>query len=479
MQTEFLINGEFTHFTSRSYPVFRPADLSLITEVPDAGEEDVNKAVTAAKEAYYREWKNYDPVKREKLFWKWAEILESRADEIGEIEGADAGKFSKGCAKNVRWDANLVRFFAGWINKNYGEVLEFTDAHLNYVVKEPIGVVASMVPFNGPVRACVNKLAPALAAGNTVVLKCADDDPLSTLMVVAAVHDAGFPKGVVNVITGKGQEAGKALVAHPDVRLVSFTGSVAVGKEILRASAEHMKRTAFELGGKSPVIVFPDADLENAAKEAVKDGFIYQGQMCCAVSRILVHKAIRKEFNELLKKYVSRYTPAYPEEQTGESPTIGPLFNERQLRTVQKYVEIAHRDGNLLCGGKRITEGKFGKAYYFEPTIFEFEDDSSKVCKEEIFGPLISVIPFDNEEDAVRIANNVPYGLSASVWSKDLGIINRTTKKLEVGTVWANCYFAFNVHAPWGGFKESGLRKEFGKYAMEHYFEYKNIWLKP
>jgi acyl-CoA reductase-like NAD-dependent aldehyde dehydrogenase len=479
VQTEFLIDGEFTHFTTKTYSISRPADSSRITDIPDAGAEDVNRAIAAAKDAYAREWKNYDPNEREKLFWKWAELLESRSEEIGKIEGADAGKNSLGCAKNVRWDAGLIRFFAGWINKNYGDVLEFTDTYLNYVVKEPIGVVASMVPFNGPVRAAVNKLAPALAAGNTVVLKCSDDDPLATLKVVEAAHDAGFPRGAVNVIAGKGPASGKTLVSHPDVRLVSFTGSVAVGKEILRASAEHMKRTAFELGGKSPLIVFPDADLEKAAREAVTDAFVYQGQMCCAVSRILVHEAIRKEFAELLKEYTSRYTPAYPEEQTGETPTIGPLFNERQYKTVEKYVEIARKDGNLLIGGKRIVKGKFGKAYYFEPTIFEFENDESRVCREEIFGPLVSVIPFAHEDDAVQIANNVPYGLSASVWSKDLGLINRMTRRLEVGTVWANCYFAFNVHAPWGGFKESGLRKEFGKYAMEHYFEYKNIWLKP
>lgn len=478
MITEFFINGEFRHHASKTYKVFAPEDSREIATIPDADKEDVNQAVEAAKDAYYREWKFYDPQKREKLFWKWAECLEASAEEIGRIAGLEMGRAGKDLTGDLIWYADMIRYYAGWINKNYGDVLELTDSYLNYVIREPLGVAAAMVPWNSAVTGAVQKLAPALAAGNTVVLRGSDHVPLGTLALAKTIQDAGFPPGVVNIIAGSNPDSGIALTSHPDVRVISFTGSVSIGQAILKTAADSMKRTIFELGGKSPFIIFADGDLEKAAQKAIEYAFIYQGQMCCAVTRVLVQESVKEEFINLLKRNVARYRPGFPDEFP-DQPTIGPLFNETQFKQVSKYVDIGKKDGNLLFGGNRITEGKFGKAFYHQPTIFEFEDDESEVCQQEIFGPVLSVIPFEKMEEAIRIANRVDYALSASVWSKNLEMLTTIIRQLEAGTVWANEYWQFNLHAPWGGFKSSGMGKEYGKYALDDYLEYKNVWLNP
>jgi len=478
MKYDFFINGEFKHYTSKSYNVYAPDDLRLIAEVPDAGEKDVNEAVKSANEAYCKIWKFFDPGTREKLLWKWAEVLEKRADTIGEIAGIEAGRSGIMLADDLKWYANMIRYYAGFTTKNYGDLLEVGDGHINYVIKEPLGVVAAMVPWNSAITGAIQKLAPALAAGNTVLLRCSDEVPLATLLLGEVFQEAGFPPGVVNIIAGMGPESGIALTKHPDVRIISFTGSVPVGQAIMQTAAIGGKRCIMELGGKSPMIVFADADLEKAAQKAVEYAFIYQGQVCCAVTRIIVEKSIKDEFIKMLKENTEKYQPAYSSE-ISNTPSIGPLFNEKQFKQVETFFDLGKRDGKLITGGERITHGKFANAFYYKPTIFEFKNDQSEVCKKEIFGPILSVLPFDTKEEAAQLANNVEYALSSSVWSKDLYKLNWVIKRIEAGTVWVNNYWQFNFHAPWGGFKNSGMGREYGKYAMEDYYEYKNVWLNP
>jgi acyl-CoA reductase-like NAD-dependent aldehyde dehydrogenase len=364
----------------------------------------------------------------------------------------------------------MARYYAGFIVTNYGDVLSLGDDHMNFVVREPVGVVALMPPWNSPLEATMQKLGPALAAGNAVVLRAPEEGPMGALLVAQAAHDAGFPAGVVNAIAGQGPESGIALVNHPDVRLVSFTGSVPTGKAIAQACAGQMKRYVMELGGKSPVIVFDDADLEQAADEAVTFAFCYQGQVCCANTRIIVQDTVRDAFVE---KLVAK-TRAASMGLEGSKHATGPLFNRKVFETVSKFVEIGRRDGELLLGGDPI---RTEDGYYYQPTIFALENTDSEVWKEEIFGPVLAVKSFKTEEEAIALANDSHYGLAATVYSGDRGRIFRVVRRLESGTVWANCSFQFNIHMPWGGPKDSGEGREFGQYALRPYYEEKNIWL--
>jgi acyl-CoA reductase-like NAD-dependent aldehyde dehydrogenase len=475
MNYTFFINGEFKYYTEKKYKVFDPADGSVIAEIPDANEADVTNAVAAAKEAYYNGWRDFDRDKKVRLFIRWAEILDKRGEEITRMLGRENG-FGFKAMVGGGIDGGIVRYYAGLIDKNYGDVLHTRDEVLNYVVREPYGVVAVQTSFNLGASGALHKMTPAMAAGNTVVVRCSEEAPLSTLMLGETIQEAGFPKGVANIISGWGPLSGKALVEHPDVRLITFTGSPAVGKSIMETAAKSLKRIVLELGGKSPLIIFADADLNKAALTAIKCGYVTQGQQCCACSRVLVERSVLEKVKKIMVKEVKQYKPAYPDED-GDSPQIGPLINQKALDTTEKYVALGKRDGKLLYGGSRYAEGKFTKAFYYKPTLFEFEDDSSPVSKEEIFGPVISIIPFDKEDEAIRIANNIPYGLSASVWSLDHSRLNRVIRQLEAGTVWANGYMQFSTHSPWGGYKESGIGREFGLYGLNEFYQYKNIWM--
>ena len=478
MEYDFYIGGEFRHNTQKYYSIQAPADSSELAQVPDADHEDVYEAVKAAKKAYYGTWKNILPEEKERLFLKMADILERRSGELGRILGLEGGKAASVCVADIVDYAGMIRFYAGLCTKLYGDVLNVRSDVLNYVVREPLGVVGCIASWNVPLTNAIQKILPALTAGNTVVLKAADEAPLATLMLGKVIHEAGFPAGVVNIICGLGPASGKALVSHPDVRLVSFTGSVGVGKQIMASAAEGMKRVILELGGKSPFIVFDDADIEKAARYAADFGFIYQGQLCCAASRILVHEKVKEHFLECYLNNIREFKLGYPEEMMHDPRVrIGPLFNKKQCLRVEEYVEIGKQEGKLLTGGNRITEGRFSKGYYFEPTVFEIPDYRARICREEIFGPVTVVLGFQDEEEAVRIANDVEYGLSSSVWTRDIGRIHRMTGSIEAGTVWVNSYMMFTNSSPWGGFKASGIGREYGIYAVVPFMDYKNIWL--
>ena len=467
---EFLINGEFKHYTDKTYEVIRPCDGSVMAVLPSASEEDVKEAVSAAREAYYSGWRLTEGAERQRLFTKWADIVEARADEIAKTVSEDVGMDEEGLRGEVSYVASMIRYYGSLSVLNYGEVLSTGDDHVNYVMREPLGVCGLMPPWNSPLQSPIQKMGPALAAGNTVVVRPPEEAPMGALQLVKAAHDAGFPKGVVNAIVGQGVASGTALVNHPDVRLISFTGSVPTGKAIAAACASQMKRYVMELGGKSPVIVFEDADMEKALEESVTFAFAYQGQICCANTRILIQRSIWDSFKDALVKRVAEHKSGL---QGGAQP-VGPLFNRKVYDTVSEFTEIARVDGKILCGGEPYeTENGF----YFQPTVVEFEDDESRVCKEEIFGPVLSLIPFEDEEEAIAISNNVNYGLASTVYSEDRKKIFRVVRRLEAGTVWAKCSFQFNIHMPWGGPKDTGVGREFGKYALQPYYEEKNIWL--
>ena len=469
MIQDFLINGEYTHATDSTYDVIRPADGSVLLTLPSANETDVKNAVAAASAAL-EGWRFMDELERQRLFFRWADLLEERAEAIAAQVGDDAGMGQTGQLGTVGKIAAMARYYAGFIVNNYGDVFSLGDDHLNLAVKDPVGVVALMPPWNSPLEATMQKLGPALAAGNTAVLRAPEEGPCGALLVAQAAHDAGFPAGVVNAICGEGAESAKALVNHPEVRLVSFTGSVPTGKAIAQSCAAQMKRYVMELGGKSPFIVFEDADLDKAAEEAATWAFAYQGQICCANTRILVQESVREAFTEKLLAFVKALDMGVDDSGLPQ----GPIFNRTVFDTVTKYVEIGQKDGKLLTGGAPMqTESGF----YYQPTVFEFEDSKSPVCQEEIFGPVLALIPFASEADAIRIANETHYGLAATVYSADRGRIFRVVRRLKSGTVWANCCFQFNIHMPWGGPKDTGQGREFGKYAMEPFYETKNIWL--
>jgi acyl-CoA reductase-like NAD-dependent aldehyde dehydrogenase len=470
MSYDFYINGEFRHYTDESYVVKRPRDGSPLAELPSAGRRDVEEAVKAAKAAYHGGWRLAEGEERQRLLLKWADVIEERAEEIAAVVSEDVGADAEGWKGEAFYVASMLRFYAGLAVLNYGDVLSMGDDHLNYVIREPLGVCGLMPPWNSPLQSPIQKMGPALAAGNTVVLRPPEEAPLGALMLVKAAHDAGFPKGVINAIVGQGPESGTALVEHPDVRLISFTGSVPTGKAIAASCARQMKRYVMELGGKSPVIVYEDADLEKALAESVDFAYAFQGQICCANTRILIQRSIFDSFRDKLVQRVQDYRSSIKD---SDQP-VGPLFNKKVYDTVCEYTEIARNDGNILCGGEPYEKDN---GYYFQPTVVEFEDDTSRVCKEEIFGPVLALIPFDNEEEAISIANNVSYGLASTVYSEDRKKIFRTARRLEAGTIWANCSFQFNIHMPWGGPKDTGIGREFGKYALQPYYEEKNIWL--
>ena len=468
MKQHFIIDGKKTQGSKGSFEVISPRDQSILHSMPNASEADVLDAVEAAQRAFPL-WRNMGGVERQKLFLAWADLIDANRDMIAAEVSAEMGVLKDDVAGTAAYIADMIRYYSGFIVTNYGDVLSFEDDHMNVVVNEPLGVIAAMPPWNSPIESTIQKCAPALAAGNTVVLRVPEEAPSGGLILAQLAVEAGFPAGVLNALAGMGPESGEVLVGHPKVRLVSFTGSAPTGKIIARTCAEQMKPVVMELGGKSPVIIFEDAQLADAIDSSVSSAFCFQGQICCATTRVLVHESILDEVVKGIAERVERYDVG------NEAFPIGPLFNDKVFHTVEKFVAQGKQDGTLVAGG-RVIEREGGGRYH-QPTVFLFKDDSSVVCKEEIFGPVLAIIPFSSDEEAITIANNVDYGLAATVYSENRQRIFRTIRQLESGTVWANCNFKFNMHMPWGGPKSTGIGREFGKYAMKPYLQEKNIWI--
>ena len=457
-------------------PVYNPATGAVIAMQPEAGVEGVDQAVQAAHRALTDSaWTTMLPAQRERLLLKLADVVEAHADELASLETLNNGKllrFSLGMevASAVQW----LRYMAGWATKVSGDVLNLSipfppnTGYHAYTRLEPVGVVAAIVPWNFPLLMAVWKIAPALAAGCTVVLKPAEETPLTAIRLAELVLEAGFPAGVVNVITGRGDSTGAALTAHPLVNKISFTGSTEVGYIIARQAAQDMKKVALELGGKSPVLIFDDCDVEQAIQGAANAIFFNQGQVCTAGSRLYIQSGIYEEVVQGIAKLADDMVLG---DGFSESTQIAPLISARQQERVQKYIKIGQQEGRLLTKAQDRPE----QGFFVRPTVFADVDIMARVSQEEIFGPVLVANRFDSEAEAIRLANQTEYGLGASVWSNDLNRVNRLVNAIKAGTVWVNTHNMLDPHMPFGGFKQSGLGREHGKAAVESYLDTKSV----
>jgi betaine-aldehyde dehydrogenase len=468
-----LIGGEWVEATSRrTLEVRNPATDEVIAQVPDAGPEDVDAAVRAARRAFEEGWRDVTAQARGRALFKIAEAIRARRSELAELETLNSGKPIVESEFDVDDAATCFEYYGGLATKLHGEVLPVPDNALSLALKEPMGVAGQIIPWNYPLLMAAWKLAPALCAGCTTVLKPAEQTPLTILHLARAFADCGLPAGVINVVTGLGETAGAAVVAHGDVDKIAFTGSVEVGKVVLRSAADTLKKVSLELGGKSPNIFFADADFEAAVDGALFGVFINQGEVCSAGSRVLVQRPIYKKMLDAMveKGKRIRLGPGIDRETK-----MGPLVSREQLERVQRYQEIGRREARVALGGGRPSEAALQRGYFVEPTIFYDVDNSATIAREEIFGPVMSVIPFDEEADALRIANDSPYGLAAAVWSRDIFKCLRMVKRLQAGIVWVNHMQPTYVEAPWGGYKMSGIGRELGPWGVEEYLQVKQV----
>lgn len=466
------INGEWVESESGEYlPVLDPSTEEVIAEVPDGNAEDIKRAVGAARAAFDSgPWSSTTAQERGRILFRLAERVRKEASKLADTESRNSGKPIIEAEFDIADVATCFEYYGGLATKVVGYVNPVPDNALSLSLKEPLGVAGQIIPWNYPLLMAAWKLAPALAAGCTCVLKPAEQTPLTALEMAEWFADAGLPAGVVNIVTGYGETAGAPLVVHPDVNKIAFTGSLAVGKQIVKAAADTVKRVTLELGGKSPNIFFADADFEAAIDGALFGVFINQGEVCSAGSRILVERKIYSRFVEAMTEKAKRIVLGPPLER---STKMGPLVSKQQYERVLAFQAIGKQEAKLATGGGR--PANIAKGYYVEPTIFYDVDNSARIAQEEIFGPVAAVIPFDDESDALRIANDSPYGLAAAVWSRDIFKALRMVKALRAGIVWVNHMQPTYVEAPWGGYKQSGFGRELGPWGIEEYLETKQV----
>jgi acyl-CoA reductase-like NAD-dependent aldehyde dehydrogenase len=476
---KMLIDGKFVEAESgKTFDTYNPADNSVLSKVPEGGKADIDKAVKAARKAFETgPWRNkFTASQRGKCLLKLADLIEQRIDEFAQLETLDNGKPIKEARYvDLPGVIDVFRYYAGWATKLEGETVNVNNNFFTYTLREPIGVVGQIIPWNFPLMMAAWKLGPALACGNTLILKPAEQTPLTALRLAELIQEAGFPDGVVNIVTGFGpNSAGEALSSHMDVDKVAFTGEDKTGREILKASTGNLKRVSLELGGKAPNIVFKDADMDAAVQGAITGIFFNQGQVCCAGSRLFLEKSIHDEFMSKLNDRVKNLKQG---PGLDEKTQIGPQVSKEQQEKVLSYVEIARKEGaKVACGGDAV-EGELAKGYFVKPTIFTGVNNDMRIAQEEVFGPVLAVIPFTSMEEVAEQANKTTFGLSGAVWTNDIKKAHKLASHIKAGTIWVNCYNAFDSAMPFGGYKMSGYGRELGKHSIDLYTNIKSVWV--
>ncbi len=473
---QLLIDGKWVD-GARTFDTVNPATGEVLTQIAEGSAADVDRAVEAARRAFEdREgpWRKMTSSERGRLTWKLADLLEKNIDEFAELETLDNGKpIFESRYVDMPMVIDVMRYYAGLATKIHGETINTNETAFTYTLREPVGVVGMIVPWNFPLLLASWKLGPALACGNTVVWKPASQTSLSTLRFGKLAVEASIPAGVINIVTGPGA-IGRAMVQHRGIDKIAFTGSTAVGQEIMRGAADTLKRITLELGGKSPNIVFADAEIDNAVKGAITGIFYGKGEVCNAGSRLFLESKVRDEFIEKLSARAAKMRPADP---LDPKTRLGAIVSQEQMQTVLGYIEAGKKEGaKLVAGGNRVSVDG-GRGLFIEPTIFSDVKNSMKIAQEEIFGPVLSVLTFDDVDEVIAQANNNAYGLASAVWTRDVKKAHLVSRRLKAGTVWINTYGLMDASLPFGGYKASGFGRELGAHAVEHYTEMKTVWL--
>lgn len=468
------INGKFVESVSqKTFSTPNPATGEVLADVYEADAADIDLAVKAARAAFDNgPWSKMSASQRSRLMYKLADLMEEHKEALAQLETLDNGKPIKETTyADVPLAIEHIRYYAGWSTKITGQTIPVSGNYFNYTRHEAVGVVGQIIPWNFPLLMAMWKLGAALATGCTIVLKPAEQTPLSALYLAELIEKAGFPPGVVNIVPGFGPTAGQSLVDHPQVDKIAFTGSTVVGKSIMASASKSLKRVTLELGGKSPNIILPDADLTKAIPGALKGVMFNQGQVCCAGSRVFIQK---KLYDNVVADMVSHAKSIKQGAGLDPSTQIGPLVSSKQQQRVMNYIEKGLEEGaEVLTGGTKPKE----EGYFVEPTIFSAVNDEMTIAREEIFGPVIAAMPFEDLDEIIERANNTEYGLAAGLWTENISKAHYIASKLRAGTVWINCYNAFDAASPFGGYKQSGIGREMGSYALNNYTEVKSVWV--
>lgn len=473
-QTKLLIDNHWVDpVDGGTLDTYNPATGEVISQVATAGPKDVDKAVKAARRAVETgPWATMDAADRGRLMFRLADLIEKNSQELAALESLNCGKTITDAIGDMAGSVNSLRYYAGWADKIEGRTVPVRGNFLCYTLRQPVGVVGQIIPWNFPVMMLAWKWGPALACGNTIVLKPAEQTPLTALRIGELALEAGFPAGVINILNGLGETTGDAMVKHHDIDKIAFTGHVDTAKIIQKNAADTLKRTTFELGGKSPNVIFADANMEDAVAGAFHAIYFHGGQCCTAGSRLFVEKKIQQEFVERLAEKCKERRLGDPLDPKTQQ---GPQVSDEQMTKILGYIEKGQKEGaTLITGGQR--HGK--KGYYVEPTLFDNVKDNMAIARDEIFGPVVSVLPFESMDEMIRRANDTMYGLAAGIWTKDIDKAHKYARAVKAGTVWVNCYHIVDSSTPFGGFKMSGQGRENGEAALDHYSEMKTVTVK-
>ncbi len=474
MHTDLFINNEWVPAaTGDRFAVINPASEEVIAEVAKADAADVDAAVQAARTCFESDaWQTLDARKRGTMLTKAADLLAERLGEMAKLETQHNGKLLFESKIDVSMSIETLRYYSGWADKITGDTLPVNGPFFAYTLREPVGVVGAIVPRNCPLNLATWKFAPALAAGCTVIVKPASETPLTILLMAEIMLEAGFPPGAFNVLPGGGSTAGRALVKHPGVDKISFTGSTEIGKQVMRDAVDTVKRVTLELGGKSPNVIFEDADLKSAVRGAQNGIFYGKGEVCAAGSRLLVEASVK---DHVVEQLVERSAKLQPGDPLVKESRLGAVVSKKQQETVMSYIAAGKREATLVAGGNQRDVN--GKGYFVEATVFDDAKPGMKIVDEEIFGPVLAVLSFDGVDEGIALANETIYGLAAGIWTKDIQKAHRVARAIKAGTVWINTYNMYDPAAPFGGYKASGFGRDLGRESLEGFLETKSVWV--